>query len=406
MRVLILLLALSIPVAAQNVPVLQNPTATQNVVQPSGTSLNVNTLNAQYLNGTIQADQFPGSDMCAKIAYILSNTIVPAGGGDIDATHFSGVQPCSEDPFSTVIPPTWGGNLSVRFGHVKIQTVKPWVITNVKITLSGISPMATQLVYTGATAANAVLTVTSYNGNCADVRIENLYLLGDGNGTNRSNWANTGLLALDCFRSQFDNIWAWGTQNFGIYIQGGVDVELRKPRISEFDANEVLGTAIGAPQSAGIQLDAYTSGGQTYSTTAGTISDIAVEGVPGTGIICSNAGHIVFVGGTSENNGKGVYVGPNCTDMTFIGMDLEANSQNVDFQDAGSNTTLVNVYTQNPTQLIGSSDNSSTSGFCQGPACWSTGSSAPSGSCNKGSMYTRTDTGDLYICKASGWVLK
>jgi hypothetical protein len=113
--------------------------------------------------------------------------------------------------------------------------------------------------------------------------------------------------------------------------------------------------------------------------------------------------------------------------MTFIGTDLEASSDpsHVDFQDAGHNTTLVNVYTQNQISLASQSVNASIiggnigGGFSIDPAAkgyslqvpsagrgWLMGPSAPSGSCISGSIFTRTDTGNLYVCQGSAWILK
>lgn len=42
---------------------------------------------------------------------------------------------------------------------------------------------------------------------------------------------------------------------------------------------------------------------------------------------------------------------------------------------------------------------------CIGTACWSSGSSAPTGSCNSGSLYTNTSSSPdtLYVCKSGAW---
>jgi hypothetical protein len=336
---------------------------------------------------------------------------------DIDASHFSDWQACSVNPFSA-IPVSWGGHLSIRLGNVKILSQVGWQVDsrNVKIlTLTGISPQSTQLWYAGTSAVNAVLAINPAAADCGSYRIENLYLLGyaDPSSTPR---ANTGLFVLNCYRSEFNNIWAWGTQNFGIYVQGGVSDSFRAPRVSLWDAGEVLFSTQGAPKSAGIQLDSFTVQNKnpppatlTYATTASTISDVAVQGIPGTGIVCAGAGNMVFLAGTSENNGQGVYIGPNCYNTTLIGMDLETNvdSNNIriDLHDLGSNTTLVNVYAPNRV-LNPSSTSAASTGICQGSACWTAGTSAPSGLCNSGSFFTRTDTGDFYVCQSKVWVLK
>jgi hypothetical protein len=49
-------------------------------------------------------------------------------------------------------------------------------------------------------------------------------------------------------------------------------------------------------------------------------------------------------------------------------------------------------------------------GYCQqaGKAnvCWKTGATQPMGNCSNGSLYSDTDTGNLYICQSSTWVRK
>jgi hypothetical protein len=405
MKYFLWLFALTLPAFGQGVPVLQNPTTTQTVAQPTGTALNVNgMLNAEYINGTAQADQFPGADMCLKIYNAIYAVLhqAPTPAIDIDATHFSGNQPCSVNPL-TAVPSGWAGHLSLRLGHVKILSAVSWQVdtrTLKILTLTGISPSVTQLVYTGTSSVNAVLYVNPAGGDCANMKIENLYLLGNGYPPSTA-YAGTGLFVLNCIRSEFNNIWAWGTQSFGIYVQGGVSDTLRAPRVSMWDANEVLFNDAGAPTMAGIQLDA--------TTTAGTISDAAVEGIPGTGIVCASAGNMVFLAGTSEQNGQGVYIGPNCSDITLIGMDLEANVDanniKIDLHDLGNNTTLINLFAPNRV-LNPNSTGSNSTGICQGSACWLSGNAAPTGPCSAGSLFTRTDTGNLYVCQYNAWVLK
>ena len=55
----------------------------------------------QFVNGTVEADQFTGADMCAKINAAASYAIAN-GYPVVDATHFKGVQACTSgvQPFS------------------------------------------------------------------------------------------------------------------------------------------------------------------------------------------------------------------------------------------------------------------------------------------------------------------
>src|SRR5207249_4715464 len=132
------------------------------------TAAQAQSITAQYINGIPQADQFPGADMCVKIAAAIYS--LPNQSGDVDATHFSGSQPCSVNPFASTtstqypqgypLTTNYWGHLSVRLGHVTIQSSAAWQIQFSKITLTGISPTATQLQYTGTAQANAVLSVS------------------------------------------------------------------------------------------------------------------------------------------------------------------------------------------------------------------------------------------------------
>lgn len=90
-------LLVSVTVLGQTA-VVTNPSISQNISQPPGTSFNVNR------QGTIRfADQFSGSDACAKIAAAIGD--LPSSGGTVDARGLDQVQGCSSNPFSTYTKP-------------------------------------------------------------------------------------------------------------------------------------------------------------------------------------------------------------------------------------------------------------------------------------------------------------
>jgi hypothetical protein len=91
------------------------------------------------LYATVDASQFLGSDMCAKIASAADALISSSpDSGTIDATGFSGTQTCSASPFVS-----WpgGGEFSttIKFGRVTWVTNNQIVIPN-RTHLIGTSP--------------------------------------------------------------------------------------------------------------------------------------------------------------------------------------------------------------------------------------------------------------------------
>jgi hypothetical protein len=78
--------------------VVTNPTTSQNIAQPAGTSFNVNR------QGSIRfADQFSGADACGRISTAIGD--LPSTGGIVDARKFEGAQTCASNPFGTSTKP-------------------------------------------------------------------------------------------------------------------------------------------------------------------------------------------------------------------------------------------------------------------------------------------------------------
>lgn len=144
--------------------VVTDPTSSQTITQPAGTSFNPNYFTAQTFNGTVEADQFPGADMCAKI--VNAALALPATGGIIEATHFTGAQSCSVDPLVGLVPiggfgPT-APAVTLEFGNVVINSTVPWTIAGQKLVIVGKGRAQTQLIYTtNFPATSASLTYTS-----------------------------------------------------------------------------------------------------------------------------------------------------------------------------------------------------------------------------------------------------
>lgn len=78
--------------------VVTDPAATQSIGQPTGTSFNVNR------QGAIRfADQFLGTDMCARVSAAITD--LPSTGGTVDARSLDQSQSCGSNPFGTSTKP-------------------------------------------------------------------------------------------------------------------------------------------------------------------------------------------------------------------------------------------------------------------------------------------------------------
>jgi hypothetical protein len=78
--------------------VVTDPAATQSIAQPTGTSFNVNRQGAVRF-----ADQFSGTDMCARISAAITD--LPSTGGTVDARSLDQTQSCGSNPFGTSTKP-------------------------------------------------------------------------------------------------------------------------------------------------------------------------------------------------------------------------------------------------------------------------------------------------------------
>lgn len=106
--------------------VLTAPVNTQTVVQPSGTSLNVN-----YFENIRFADQFTGADASVKINAAIAD-VIAAGGGIVDCSNLSGAQTMSA---AVAI-----GNASLVPVHLILPTTCTWTwSTNIGAGVNAVS---------------------------------------------------------------------------------------------------------------------------------------------------------------------------------------------------------------------------------------------------------------------------
>jgi hypothetical protein len=273
--------------------ILPAPSGAQTVTQPSiSAPLSVNYFSQAFSNGVVYADKFCGlgtvggistpscsADICSKLLaanqYAVGNNVAL-----VDVSHAQGTQACSANPFASLNgTPNSPVNLVVNFGVTHFQTSAQWVINNSNITLHGMGPWATQVEYTGANGATAVLYVNGHAGTAPyaatgiqGIQISGMFFYGDA-----ANVAD-GVLLKFVNRSRFDSMYAWGVTGCGIHTEGAVTDTFLQPRVSFADALFVgiLNNATHTTPANGICLDGDASApGGPEDTTSGSLIDAA-----------------------------------------------------------------------------------------------------------------------------------
>jgi hypothetical protein len=330
--------------------ILAAPSAAQTVAQPSlAQPLGVNYLSEAFNNGAVQAAAFCGlgtiggvatpacsADMCAKIRSALTYAI----GNNfplVDATAFSGTQQCAADPIGNLITSGNTVKIGLRLGYVHIMTQAQWNITNYGVQLVGMGPMYTQVEYNGTSNVQAVLRAA----NVSFIKVEGIFFIA---GAASTTHVLDGVNLVEVHRSELNDVSAWGAVNTGLHTQGAVTDTFYRVKVSNFDALYLgVGNANGyTTPGTGFWFDASTD-----QTTDGTCIDCAAEGITsGTGFYLASANSMTFTSGTSEQNLKGVLIASVSKWNSFIGMDIEGNTQNangVDINDNGQGTVWQTV---------------------------------------------------------------
>lgn len=322
-----------------------NASSTYNapLVQTLINPLTVNYVALQVVNGIPQADQFAGADFCVKLRaaenYAITNHVTT-----VDATHFTGAQSCTVDPFIALATAGTTVPLTVLLPGVTIQFAfvnglgNGLTVNNTGINLFGQGRFSTIFQYTGTAAAGYAFGTGALNNvNGAFQIFRDFSVLGNShviNAITLQNW----------HRSSLENVSAWGATGCGIYMAGAVTDTLIKPHVSSFDAalaNPVW-SSLTTP-SCGIGMDAF--GGN--QTTDGTVVDGAFEGITsGIGIKIISANSMTFTSGTSESNRQGITIASGSKWNSFIGEDIESNTLGAagsDIADLGQSTFYQNV---------------------------------------------------------------
>jgi hypothetical protein len=292
--------------------------------------------NIAFINGSVEVDQFSGSDFCAKmnaaIAYAVANH-----RPNVDASHFNGVQACTSNvqPFSAITGVTdyTSMNIEVQLGNVHITTTYPWEFRNSGLSIQGRGSMHSQFEYVGAAITTApAFYVHAQNSavtnGLEEVNISGIFFLV------RNSAAKYVLYTRDVNRSHFDNDAFWGAvggaSGADYESQGNVTTTLYRPKVSQRElvnlqpASDFPGpyTAVGVT-TFGFEFNQSTASGN--QTTDGTVIDIAAEYV-NIGMQLTSANSMTFTSGTSEANAGGVQVASISDYNSFIGLDVEGNS--------------------------------------------------------------------------------
>lgn len=288
-----------------------------------------------FVNGSVEVDQFSGADFCAKtnaaIAYAVSNH-----RPNVDASHFNGVQACTSSiqPFSAITGVTdyTSMNVEVQLGNVHVTTTYPWEFRNSGLSIQGRGSMHTQFEYVGASIPTApafyVHAQTSgVTNGLEEVNISGIFFIV------RNSAAKYAFFAQDINRSRFDNDAFWGAAGSGSVdyeSQGNVTTTLYRPKVSQREllnlqpASDFPGPYAGVGVTGnGFEFNSSTASGN--QTTDGTVVDIAAEYV-NFGVVLTSANSMTFTSGTSEANQAGVLTQSVSKYNSFIGLDVEGNA--------------------------------------------------------------------------------
>jgi hypothetical protein len=284
------------------------------------TAVNVNSQNPNRIRF---ADQFFGTDWCAKVTAADADLgITP---GEIWVSQAAGQSACAAAPtLSTSAPRV------LRFIQPGIYPIGVgWTLTyaiSVNSNTSFIGPPGTILSFTGN--AGMVIDGTAADNGARNIYWENISVFGNASITNA-------LTLKKVIASTFINLKAWNVPGVAVLCQFCVVDTFIRPKVS---GNEHEGTIHPAE---GITFD-WISNASNASNDNLLISPV-VEGLktaPGIGIHVAHAGEIKAMGGTSEGNLIGIQVDASLAGFnanSFSNMDLEANTKN-DIVDNGTST--------------------------------------------------------------------
>jgi hypothetical protein len=288
----------------------------------------VATVNSPNLGSIRFADQFPGTDWCAKVT--AADTDLGATPGEIWVNHAAGISACVSAPIlSTSVPRV------LRFIQTGIYSIAVgWTLvykSSGNSNTAFIAPPGTQLLFTGS--AGMTIDGTAAENGARNIYWENLTVFGNSSVTN-------GLTLKKVTSSTFVNFKGGRVAGVALLCQFCVANTFIRPKISGNDSDQTIGTAEG------IKFD-WISSPKNASNSNLLISPIVegVKRVPGIGIHVAHAGEVVAMGGTSEGNIVGIQVDtslPGFDANSFSDMDLEANIKN-DIIDNGTSTEFQQI---------------------------------------------------------------
>lgn len=209
---------------------------------------------------------------------------------------------------------TGGGRIYFPKGTYRFSS--PIIIDANQVELEGDGASQTILKYTGGAAAAAIRVgnATPLTTQRQGIRIAGMTIRGNASTTDV-------LLIQGVFRSHFSRLSLMDATQSGLHTLWCVVCTFEAVHVSGLDWQ---GNFLVQPATGMLFDDIDVS----HKTTASTVIDPVVEGVSGSGILLSGASNMVFTGGTSEWNNRGIDLpfGTDGTQNVFIGIDLEQNT--------------------------------------------------------------------------------
>lgn len=257
--------------------------------------------------------------------YTITNTCISGStstGIDL-ASLATGGTGISTSPFTGWVPSTWTGSAYTLRGdcpngadHACYYSYP----TSLGLLVDGLSLVGSGkaiLVHTGSGPA-IDLTNSSINA-IKRVRIENVYIKGNASTT-------YGIFARYVSHSIFRNIRVLGAATDAFHFEGCIILHLDDLEFSINTPDTVL-----APVN-GLTLASF--GGVTCNSIV--VTNPVFEGVTGAGLNFTGTNDCTLVGGTSEGNGVGIFMGSGAVNNNLIGQWSEANTVGLDI-DGGQN---------------------------------------------------------------------
>ena len=234
-----------------------------------------------------------GNGVDDKVAIAAAITAICASGGEL----------LIPGPVTTTVPIV----VPAGCNNVRLRGVSKYG--------AGASNIAV-IYYTGA-SASPVMTVGTPSAETFQFNVENLYIDGGLHATD-------GMSMFNVNHSLLKNVSVWSVSSKCWRIAGSVIVNFQNPECS-FHSN--IGTGFQTPTDGIYTVNA---GAGSLNYPAGCffcdVTNPVIEGLSGVGFNLYDAQGFTINGGTSENNGTGLYCANSSSNLVVNAVDFEGNS--------------------------------------------------------------------------------